>query len=41
MRFIKKPTAKYTLGFCNVCAENCHNDCTQQSGCGYCVQYTS
>lgn len=39
MKFIKKPSAKYVLGFCNACSENCHNDCAKQSGCGYCAAY--
>lgn len=39
MKFIKKPSSKYVLGFCNACSENCHNDCSKQSGCGYCASY--
>ncbi|EPS52222.1 hypothetical protein CFSAN002368_10413 [Clostridium botulinum A1 str. CFSAN002368] len=35
----KKPSSKYVLGFCNACSENCHNDCSKQSGCGYCASY--
>jgi Cys-rich peptide (Clo7bot family) len=39
MKFIKEPSSKFVLGFCNVCKENCHNDCVTQSGCGYCAGY--
>lgn len=41
MKYVKTPASKYVLGFCNVCSENCHNDCGQQKGCGYCASYTS
>lgn len=41
MKFIKKPAAKFELGFCNVCKDNCHNDCGKQKGCGYCSSYSN
>lgn len=39
MKFIIKPTDRFTLGFCNACSENCHNDCKGQTGCGLCANY--
>lgn len=33
MKYVVKPIGKYVLGFCNVCKENCYNDCGTQVGC--------
>ncbi|MCR5721017.1 MAG: Clo7bot family Cys-rich peptide [Lachnospiraceae bacterium] len=33
MRVIKKIADKFMLGFCNVCKDNCYNDCGTQTGC--------
>lgn len=33
MKVIKKMADKFVLGFCNVCSNNCYNDCGNQTGC--------
>ncbi|ABS40376.1 MULTISPECIES: Clo7bot family Cys-rich peptide [Clostridium] len=30
MRFIKKPSKKFQLGFCVACSTNCDNRCADQ-----------